>query len=384
MYKPTLLIIFGTRPEAIKMAPLVRIFQSDPSFRTKVIITAQHREMLDQVLHLFSIQDDYDFNLMKEKQSLESVTTGVLDELTKVIHLENPQLVFVHGDTTTTFAASLAAFYNHVPIAHIEAGLRSYDMRNPFPEEMNRTLCDQITSLHFCPTVQAKENIIQSHTQSSLVYATGNTVVDSLLWVVSHIQSNEPNLLVDESPGIKRILVTLHRRESWGKPIENVCKALRDIAIQHSDVQVIFPVHKNPIVRTSVFSCLGDLANVQLVEPMDYIHFVAEMKKSYFILSDSGGVQEEAPTFGKPVLLTRSVTERPEGIQCGIVKLVGTNYENVHHELLSLLTDKFYYDTMIKPKNPFGDGHASKRIQNQVHLYFGLDAVYPDMDEFLQ
>jgi UDP-N-acetylglucosamine 2-epimerase (non-hydrolysing) len=384
MYKPTLLIIFGTRPEAIKMAPLVRIFQSDPSFRTKVIITAQHREMLDQVLHLFSIQNDYDFNLMKEKQSLESVTTGVLDELAKVIHLENPQLVFVHGDTTTTFAASLAAFYNHVPIAHIEAGLRSYDMRNPFPEEMNRTLCDQITSLHFCPTVQAKENIIQSHTQSSLVYATGNTVVDSLLWVVSHIQSNEPNLLVDESPGIKRILVTLHRRESWGKPIENVCKALRDIAIQHSDVQVIFPVHKNPIVRTSVFSCLGDLANVQLVEPMDYIHFVAEMKKSYFILSDSGGVQEEAPTFGKPVLLTRSVTERPEGIQCGIVKLVGTNYENVHHELLSLLTDKFYYDTMIKPKNPFGDGHASKRIQNQVRLYFGLDAVYPDMDEFLQ
>jgi UDP-N-acetylglucosamine 2-epimerase (non-hydrolysing) len=278
----------------------------------------------------------------------------------------------------------LAAFYNHVPVAHIEAGLRSYDMQNPFPEEMNRTLCDQITSLHFCPTVQAKENIIQSHTQSSLVYATGNTVVDSLLWVVSHIQSNEPNLLVDESPGIKRILVTLHRRESWGKPIENVCKALRDIAIQHSDVQVIFPVHKNPIVRTSVFSCLGDLANVQLVEPMDYIHFVAEMKKSYFILSDSGGVQEEAPTFGKPVLLTRSVTERPEGIQCGIVKLVGTNYENVHHELLSLLTDKFYYDTMIKPKNPFGDGHASKRIQNQVRLYFGLDAVYPDMDEFLQ
>ncbi len=384
MHKPTLLIIFGTRPEAIKMAPLVRIFQSDPSFRTKVIITAQHREMLDQVLHLFSIQYDYDFNLMKEKQSLESVTTGVLDELTKVIHLENPQLVFVHGDTTTTFAASLAAFYNHVPIAHIEAGLRSYDMQNPFPEEMNRTLCDQITNLHFCPTVQAKQNIIQSHTQSSLVYATGNTVVDSLLWVVSHIQSNKSNLLVDESPGVKRILVTLHRRESWGQPIENVCKAIRDIAIQHSDVQVIFPVHKNPIVRTSVFSCLGDLANIQLVEPMDYIHFVAEMKKSYLILSDSGGVQEEAPTFGKPVLLTRNVTERPEGIQCGIVKLVGTSYENVHHELLSLLTDRFYYDSMTKSKNPFGDGNASKRIQNQVRLYFGMDTVYSDMDEFLQ
>jgi UDP-N-acetylglucosamine 2-epimerase (non-hydrolysing) len=384
MHKPTLLIIFGTRPEAIKMAPLVRIFQADSSFQTKVIVTAQHREMLDQVLHLFSIQDDYDFNLMKEKQSLESVTTGVLNELSKVIQKENPQLVFVHGDTTTTFAASLAAFYHHVPIAHIEAGLRSYDMQNPFPEEMNRTLCDQITNLHFCPTVQAKENILQSKTQSSLVYATGNTVVDSLLWVVSHIQSNQPKLLENNERGVKRILVTLHRRESWGQPIENVCKALHDIASQNSDVQVIFPVHKNPIVRSSVFSCLGDLGNIQLVEPMDYIHFVAEMKKSYLILSDSGGVQEEAPTFGKPVLLTRSVTERPEGIQCGIVKLVGTSYEIVYNELQSLLTDKLYYESMTQPKNPFGDGNASKRIHNQVRLYFDMDIQYPDMGEFLQ
>ncbi len=384
MHKPTLLIIFGTRPEAIKMAPLVRIFQEDSSFETKVIVTAQHRDMLDQVLHLFSIRDDYDFNLMKEKQSLESVTTGVLEELSKVIQKENPQLVFVHGDTTTTCAASLAAFYHHVPIAHIEAGLRSYDMQNPFPEEMNRTLCDQITNLHFCPTVQAKENILTRKTQSSLVYATGNTVVDSLLWVMSHIQSNNPSLLENDAPDFKRILVTLHRRESWGQPIENVCKALRDIAIQNSDVQVIFPVHKNPIVRTSVYSCLGDLANIQLVEPMDYIHFVAEMKKSYLILSDSGGVQEEAPTFGKPVLLTRSVTERPEGIQCGIVKLVGTNYENVYHELQSLLTDRLYYKSMTQPKNPFGDGKASIRIHNQVCLYFSMDRKYPDVGEFLQ
>ncbi|MDD4028105.1 MAG: UDP-N-acetylglucosamine 2-epimerase (non-hydrolyzing) [Caldisericia bacterium] len=384
MKKPTLLIIFGTRPEAIKMAPLVQTFRNDSSFQTKVIITAQHREMLDQVLELFSIQEDYDFNLMKERQTLESITTGVIDKLSQVILQENPDMIFVHGDTTTTFAASLSAFYHHIPIAHVEAGLRSYDMQNPFPEEMNRTLCDQITSLHFCPTKQAKENIVQSSVQSSLLYVTGNTVVDSLLWVVSHIQNTHPSLLEQSAANEKRILVTLHRRESWGQPIESVCNALRDIVLQNSDVRVIFPVHKNPVVRESVFSCLGDLANVNLVEPMDYIHFVAEMKNAYLILSDSGGVQEEAPTFGKPVLLTRSVTERPEGIRCGVVKLVGTQYNNVYKELHSLIHQTSYYQAMVTSENPFGDGQASQRIQNQVRQYFGFEPAHSCLGEFTQ
>jgi UDP-N-acetylglucosamine 2-epimerase (non-hydrolysing) len=382
MKKPTLLIIFGTRPEAIKMAPLVQTFRNDPSVQTKVIITAQHREMLDQVLQLFSIQEDYDFNLMKDRQSLESITTGVIDKLSHVILQEKPNMIFVHGDTTTTFAASVSAFYHHIPIAHIEAGLRSYDMQNPFPEEMNRTLCDQLSSLHFCPTAQAKENLLQSSLQSSLVYVTGNTVVDSLLWMVSHIQNTNPSLLKQNSLNEKRILVTLHRRESWGQPIENVCNALKDIVHKNPTVRVVFPVHKNPVVRDSVYSCLGGIENINLVEPMDYIHFVAEMKKAYLILSDSGGVQEEAPTFGKPVLLTRSVTERPEGIHCGVVKLVGTEYQTVYQELHALLNETSYYEAMVTSSNPFGDGHASKRIQNQVRHYFGMELAYPNIGEF--
>ncbi len=380
MKKPRIMIVFGTRPEAIKMAPLVRLFKNDPFFETKVLLTAQHREMLDQVMDLFSIQGDYDLNLMKDKQTLESITTGVIQKTGKIFQEWKPDLVFVHGDTTTTFAASLAAFYQHIPIGHIEAGLRSDDLQNPFPEEMNRKLTDQITTLHFCPTLHAKENILKENCLQDHIYVTGNTVVDSLLWVTS--QKNTEAVSTQQNNEKKTILMTMHRRESWGKPIENVSKAVRDITEKHQNIQIIFPIHKNPVVRESVYPYLLNLERVQLVEPMDYEQFVNAMKKAHIIVSDSGGVQEEAPTFGIPVLLTRKVTERPEGINCGVVKIVGTEYDSVFTELDALLTEESYYQSMSLPENPFGDGLASKRILGIVRNFFNLPPLEHPVKEF--
>ncbi|MCK5849003.1 MAG: UDP-N-acetylglucosamine 2-epimerase (non-hydrolyzing) [Caldisericia bacterium] len=372
MKKPKLLIVFGTRPEAIKMAPLVRIFKQDSSFITKVVLTAQHREMLDQVMKIFSINGDYDFNIMKDKQTLESITSGVMNRFTEVIQAEKPDMVLVHGDTTTTFATTLSSYYNSIPIAHIEAGLRSGDMKNPFPEEMNRKLTDSICTMHLCPTERAKKNIELENISTKNAYVTGNTVVDSLLWVLDYITKEKPEFLKIDQTKNRQVLMTMHRRESWGIPIENVSKAIRDIVKKHNDVTVVFPMHKNPIVRESVYPYLKNIDRVNLIEPMDYLSFVAEMKKSHIIISDSGGIQEESPTFGKPVLLTRSVTERPEGVECGVVKLVGTEYDNVFSELDKLLSDKEYYSSMSLPDNPFGDGHASERIRDHVRNYFNM------------
>lgn len=370
------LFTFGTRPEAIKMAPVVQVFQADSAWQAKVVLTAQHREMLDQVMEIFDLSSDYDFNIMQKTQTLEFITSGVLQQFSEVIQQEKPDLIMVHGDTTTTYSASMAGFYHHIPVAHVEAGLRSYDMKNPFPEEMNRRLTDVLCQLHFCPTKQAKLNIQQEHITSQLLTITGNTVIDALMQALSHLRKPEDG----QNTHQKKILMTMHRRESWGKPIESVARAVKTVCLENPDVQVLFPIHKNPIVRDSIFPILGGLQQVNLVEPMDYLNFIDAMSKSHIIISDSGGIQEEAPTLGIPVLLTREVTERPEGIASGVVKLVGTDTETVQQELIHLLRDEQYYQTMVTKKNPFGDGLAAKRILKQAKCW----ASQPLSDELKQ
>ena len=370
MIKPKVLFTFGTRPEAIKMAPVVQAFLADPAFTTKIVLTAQHREMLDQVMSIFNLTGDYDFNIMIQKQSLAFITTSVLTKFSEVLEEEKPDLVFVHGDTTTTYSCSLASFYQNIPVAHVEAGLRSGDLRNPFPEEMNRKLADALCSLHFCPTLHARNNLLKENIKSSGMFITGNTVIDSLFQVIEYLKKNNPQPKTVSS--LKRILVTLHRRESWGEPIENVARAIRDVVNENPDVSVIFPIHKNPIVRESVGPILGGMDRVDIVEPMDYLTFVTEMQDAYIIISDSGGIQEEAPSLGKPVLLTRAVTERPEGIESGVVKMIGTDFEKVKSEITKLVQNETYYKSMMKIRNPFGDGKASIRILAHTKKYFSL------------
>jgi len=375
MKRNKVLITFGTRPEAIKMAPVVQAFQADEAWHAKVVLTAQHREMLDQVMEIFALRSDYDFNIMREKQTLEFITSEVLQQFSEVINIEKPDLIIVHGDTTTTYSATMAGFYHHIPVAHIEAGLRSHDLDNPFPEEMNRRLTDALCQLHFCPTKQAKENILQERITSRCLSVTGNTVIDALKQALSHIPTQKKRGNVSD----KTILMTMHRRESWGKPIESVAKAVKAVCQANQDVRVLFPIHKNPIVRDSIFPILGGLPQVRLIEPLDYLSFIEAMQQSYLIISDSGGIQEEAPTLGKPVLLTREVTERPEGIASGVVKLVGTDTDRVQQEITKLIREEQYYQTMITPQNPFGDGQASKRILKQLKLW----ASQPISDEFV-
>jgi len=369
--KPKVLFTFGTRPEAIKMAPVVDSFVNDDSFLTKVVLTAQHREMLDQVLSIFHIKGDYDFDIMTERQSLEFITSEVLKKFTDTLKREKPDLVFIHGDTTTTFASAVSSFYQDIPVAHVEAGLRSWDLKNPFPEEMNRKLADSICDLHFCPTLIAKKNLLKESIRSKGIYITGNTVVDSLKNIISMIENrnnNSPKGLNDD----KIVLLTMHRRESLGEPMRETMEAIRDIIIRNEDSKLIFPVHKNPAVREIVFPIFDGVERVELIEPLDYFSFIELMRRSYIVISDSGGIQEEAPTLGKPVLLTRRVTERPEGIESGVVKLIGTDSRNVKEELDRLLNDRFYYESFLNKKNPFGDGLASKRILKFTREIFGL------------
>jgi len=370
MNKPKVIFTFGTRPEAIKMAPVIQTFLRDADFTTKVVLTAQHREMLDQVMDIFKLQGDYDFNIMIQKQSLEFISSTVLTKFAEVLQTEKPDLVFVHGDTTTTFACSLAAFYQDIPVGHVEAGLRSDNLRNPFPEEMNRKLADALCSLHFCPTIHAKNNIMKENLKSKGIFVTGNTVIDSLNYVVDYI--NEKTLESKPKDKSKKILVTLHRRESWGNPIESVAKAIREVVMENEDVTVMFPIHKNPIVRESIMPILGNLPRISIVEPLDYLSFILEMQSSYLIISDSGGIQEEAPSLGKPVLLTRVVTERPEGIESGVVRLIGTDFQTVKNEITKLIRDERYYQKMVRIRNPFGDGKAAKRILKETRSFFSL------------
>ena len=368
-----ILIVFGTRPEAIKMAPLVKEFQKDTkNFETKVCVTAQHREMLDQVLELFEITPEYDLDIMKPGQDLYDVTSNVLLGMKSVLTDFKPDVVFVHGDTSTTFAASLAAFYQQISVAHIEAGLRTGDIYSPWPEEANRQLTTQITAYHFAPTTTSKNNLLKENVNGRSIEVTGNTVIDALFLALEKIKSNKQlesdiithlaTLNYELKPDKKIILVTGHRRENHGQGFINICTALKEIALRNPTIDIVYPVHLNPNVQKPVKELLSDIDNVYLIEPLQYEQFIYMMDRSYFIITDSGGVQEEAPSLGKPVLVMRDTTERPEALEAGTVKLVGTDTELIIKEAQELIENQEAYIHMSKASNPYGDGHACEKI----------------------
>lgn len=373
------LTVFGTRPEAIKMAPLVHALAKDPHFEAKVCVTAQHREMLDQVLKLFSIVPEYDLNIMQPGQGLTEITCRILEGLKPVLESFKPDVVLVHGDTTTTMAASLAAFYQRIPVGHVEAGLRTGDLSSPWPEEGNRTLTGHLATYHFAPTETSRQNLLRENIADNRITVTGNTVIDALFWVRDRVLSDEAlhNELTQRYPflanGKKMILVTGHRRESFGRGFEQICHALAEIAANSPDVQIVYPVHLNPNVSEPVKRILGHVENVILIEPQDYLPFVWLMNRAWLILTDSGGIQEEAPSLGKPVLVMREMTERPEAVSAGTVCLVGTDSQRIVNEVTRLLQDESAYQAMSRAHNPYGDGHACHRIlsalkNNQVTL----------------
>ena len=373
------LTVFGTRPEAIKMAPLVHALARDPHFEAKVCVTAQHREMLDQVLKLFSIVPEYDLNIMQPGQGLTEITCRILEGLKPVLESFKPDVVLVHGDTTTTMAASLAAFYQRIPVGHVEAGLRTGDLSSPWPEEGNRTLTGHLATYHFAPTETSRQNLLRENIADNRITVTGNTVIDALFWVRDRVLSDGAlhNELTQRYPflanGKKMILVTGHRRESFGRGFEQICHALAEIAANNPDVQIVYPVHLNPNVSEPVKRILGHVENVILIEPQDYLPFVWLMNRAWLILTDSGGIQEEAPSLGKPVLVMREMTERPEAVSAGTVCLVGTDSQRIVNEVTRLLQDESAYQAMSRAHNPYGDGHACHRIlsalkNNQVTL----------------
>lgn len=362
------LSVFGTRPEAIKMAPLVNLLKADAAIESRVCVTGQHREMLDQVLRLFHITPEYDLAIMKAGQDLYDVTTSILLSIKSVLRDFKPDVVLVHGDTSTTFAAALACYYEKIPVGHVEAGLRTGNIYSPWPEEANRKLTGAITRFHFAPTATSQANLLAENTPEQHIYVTGNTVIDALLQVVAKIDADKA--LSAEfaakfpygQDGRRLILVTGHRRESFGSGFENICAALKDIAERFPDADVVYPVHLNPNVREPVFRLLSNSPNVHLIEPQDYLPFVYLMSRSYLVLTDSGGIQEEAPSLGKPVLVMRDTTERPEAVAAGTVKLVGTDCSLIVAEVSKLMTDQAYYDAMSFAHNPYGDGLACQRI----------------------
>ncbi|KGT87802.1 UDP-N-acetylglucosamine 2-epimerase [Erwinia typographi] len=362
------LTVFGTRPEAIKMAPLVRALTQDSDIDARLCVTAQHREMLDQVLQLFDIVPDYDLNIMRPGQGLTEITSRILEGLKAVFAEFKPDVVLVHGDTTTTFAASLAAFYHRIPVGHVEAGLRTGDLYSPWPEEANRTLTGHLATWHFTPTENAQRNLLKENLRGERMFITGNTVIDALFWVRDRVLGDEglrqnlasryPFLDADK----KMILVTGHRRESFGGGFERICSALAEIARLHPDAQIVYPVHLNPNVSEPVNRILSGIGNIFLIEPQEYLPFIWLMVRSWLILTDSGGIQEEAPSLGKPVLVMRDTTERPEAVEAGTVKLVGTDVDKIVSETTCLLTDEGAYHSMSRAHNPYGDGLACQRI----------------------
>lgn len=375
MHLGKVMVVFGTRPEAIKMAPVVKELKKVEDITTIVAVTAQHREMLDQVLHLFDIHPDYDLNLMETRQDLYSVTAGVLTGLKGILEKEKPDVVVVHGDTTTTFAASLASFYQHIPVAHVEAGLRTRNKYSPFPEEMNRTLTGRLTELHFAPTDTARDNLLLEATADFKIWVTGNTVIDALLSTVKpDYQFGEEFAGIDFSKRL--LLVTTHRRENWGERMREIYRALLDLVEEFPDIAVVFPVHKNPIVRDIAEEMLSGKERIHLLEPLDYEPFAHLMNASYMVITDSGGMQEEAPSLGKPVLVLRDTTERPEAVTAGTVKLVGTSRQKIYDETRKLLTDPRAYESMARAINPYGDGKAARRIVNELvsFLYVRIGA----------
>lgn len=366
-----ILLVFGTRPEAIKMAPLaIKLKALRKDFETKVCVTGQHREMLDQVLDLFELEPDFDLNLMKQEQTLADINSGVLKGLESVFKKWTPDLVLVHGDTATTFAASLAAYYHKIKVGHVEAGLRTGNIYSPWPEEANRRLTSILATYHFAPTQNSFDNLIKENINPSSITITGNTVIDALLTVRDKVLHDSELLkifehkfnMLDENK--KLILVTGHRRENFGQGFKDICQALANIARERSDVQIIYPVHLNPNVQHPVNEFLSDIDNIKLIEPQDYLPFVYLMAKSYLILTDSGGIQEEAPSLGKPVLVMRDTTERPEAVEAGTVKLVGTNSEVIKNSIIELLENDELYNKMKKAHNPYGDGNACDQIIN--------------------
>lgn len=382
----TIMLIFGTRPEAIKMCPLVKEFQKYPTeFRTLVCVTGQHREMLDQVLQIFEITPDYDLNIMKQGQDLYDVTSRVLLGLRDVLKQEHPDVVFVHGDTTTSTAAAIAAFYQQIPVAHVEAGLRTYNIYSPWPEEMNRQITSRIATYNFAPTSLSKQNLLQENVNNETITVTGNTVIDALYMVIDKIKNNNDlsnqlaiNILnagydINRlNSGKKMVLITGHRRENFGEGFITMCTAIKDLTQKYPNVDFIYPMHLNPNVRKPIHEVFGedlsDLGNMFFIEPLEYLNFVYLMEKCTIVLTDSGGIQEEAPGLGKPVLVMRDTTERPEAVDAGTVKLVGTNYHMIIDNVSQLIDNQNYYNTMSKAVNPYGDGLACERIVKTLKL----------------
>ena len=363
MKKIKVMSVFGTRPEAIKMAPLVKELEKRKEIESIVAVTAQHREMLDQVLETFKITPDYDLNIMKQGQTLGDVTTRALQGLEGVIKECKPDIVLVHGDTTTTFAGALAAFYNQVDIGHVEAGLRTYDKYSPYPEEMNRQMVDCMTDMYFAPTKLSKENLLKQNIVENKIYVTGNTAIDAMDTTVDRNYKHE---VIDWVGDSRMILLTAHRRENLGEPMRHIFTAIKRLVDEFEDIKVVYPIHKNPLVREVANEILQDNERVRLIEPLEVFDFHNFQNKSYMIMSDSGGIQEEAPSLGKPVLVLRDTTERPEGIEAGTLKLVGTDEETIYKEAKKLLTDEEAYNKMSKASNPYGDGHASERIADAI------------------
>jgi UDP-N-acetylglucosamine 2-epimerase (non-hydrolysing) len=378
MKKLKVMTVFGTRPEAIKMAPLVNLLMRDKQIETIVCVTAQHREMLDQVLELFGIRPQYDLDIMKDRQTLTDITVRALKGLENVVEAERPDMLLVHGDTTTTFVAALAGFYHKTAVGHVEAGLRTYDKYSPYPEEMNRKLTAGLADLHFAPTAQARVNLIEEGIDPQKIVITGNTVIDALLETVKKDYAFRlPPLSSIDFQNCRVLLLTCHRRENLGRPMEEIFSAVRDIAEAFDDVQVIFPVHKNPAVRSIASGILGNAKRIHMVEPMDYLPFASLMSKSHIILTDSGGIQEEAPALGKPVLVLREVTERPEAVEAGTVKLAGVSRDAIFQMASELLQDQHAYRAMAEAVNPYGDGKASERILEAIKYYTDLSAHRP-------
>ena len=373
MTSPTILVTFGTRPEAIKMAPVVLELLRRRAFRVVTCLTGQHREMLDQVVEGFSLPVDHDLKIMRERQSLGHITSAVLNGMDPILEADKPDLVMVHGDTTTTFAAALAAYYRMIPVAHVEAGLRTDNIYSPFPEEMNRRLADRLTEVFYAPTRNARAALLREGARADSILVTGNTVIDALLTTASSSPPPwEPKLeRALKRPGPK-VLVTVHRRESWGMPMERVARAIKQVCESEPGVTFVFPIHLNPVVRTTFRGALDAVDQVVFTEPLAYGPFVHLMKTVDVVITDSGGLQEEAPTLGKPVLVMRDTTERPEGVQVGTARLVGTDSELIARELLLLLRDRSAYERMAAAINPYGDGHASERIADHLEHRFGL------------
>ncbi|PTU87139.1 UDP-N-acetylglucosamine 2-epimerase (non-hydrolyzing) [Staphylococcus pasteuri] len=372
--KKKIMTIFGTRPEAIKMAPLVKAIENDEQLEVCVVVTAQHREMLDAVLKTFDIVPDYDLNIMKEGQTLSEITSKSMIELESIIKHVKPNMVLVHGDTATTFSGSLAAFYNQVPIGHVEAGLRSYDKYSPYPEEMNRQMVGVLTDIHFAPTFNARKHLLDEGKDINSVVVTGNTAIDALNYTVNDDYHSD---ILNRHKNKRILLLTAHRRENIGEPMEHIFKAVRKLVDEDESLVVVYPVHMNPKVRDIAQHILGNHDRIELIEPLDVLDFHNFAKQAHLILTDSGGIQEEAPSLHKPVLVLRDNTERPEGVEAGTLKVVGTSMNNVYKETKKLLEDKNLYKSMSEANNPYGDGSASDRIVNHIKYYFDLISEKP-------